>query len=113
MEDLAAKIQDMQIKETDTEIRIELAADVLFDFDKAEIRSDAQNALKQAAGVIREKTKGTVRVEGHTGAKGSDSYTQKLSDRRANSVKNWFVQKEGLKKVRFLPPVSEQRNRGI
>jgi outer membrane protein OmpA-like peptidoglycan-associated protein len=42
-----------------------------------------------------------VRVEGHTDAKGSDSYNQKLSDRRASSVKNWFVQKEGLKEVRF------------
>jgi outer membrane protein OmpA-like peptidoglycan-associated protein len=30
-------VQDLQIKETATEIRIELAADVLFDFDKADI----------------------------------------------------------------------------
>jgi outer membrane protein OmpA-like peptidoglycan-associated protein len=66
-----------------------------------EIRPDAHNALKQAAGIIREKAKGTVRVEGHTDAKGSDSYNQKLSDRRASSVNNWFVQKEGLKEVRF------------
>src|SRR3972149_7951507 len=49
VEDLAGKIQDLQVKETDVEIRIELAADVLFDFDKADIRPDAQNALKLAA----------------------------------------------------------------
>ena len=101
VENLAGKIQDLQVKETDLEIRIELAADVLFDFDKADIRSDAKNALKQAADIVRDKAKGTVRVEGHTDGKGSESYNQKLSDRRANSVKDWFVKKEGLKNVKF------------
>jgi outer membrane protein OmpA-like peptidoglycan-associated protein len=101
VEDLGGKVLDLQVKETQTEIRIELAADVLFDFDKADIRPDAENALKQAAGIVREKAKRAVRVEGHTDSKGSDSYNQKLSDRRANSVKNWLVQKEGLRNVRF------------
>jgi outer membrane protein OmpA-like peptidoglycan-associated protein len=101
VEDLAGKVQDLQLKETDTEIRIELAADVLFDFDKAEIRPQAQQALKQVATVIREKAKGSVRIEGHTDSKGSDPYNQKLSVGRANSVKNWLVQKEGLKNTRF------------
>jgi len=101
VENLAGKIQDLQVKETDLEIRIELAADVLFDFDKADIRSDAKNALKQAADIVRDKAKGPVRVEGHTDGKGSESYNQKLSDRRANSVKDWFVKKEGLKNVKF------------
>ena len=101
VEDIGGKVMDLQVKETETEIRIELAADVLFDFDKADIRPDAQNALKQAADIVRDKAKGTVRVEGHTDGKGSESYNQKLSDRRANSVKDWFVKKEGLKNVKF------------
>ena len=101
VEDLGGKVLDLQVKETQTEIRIELAADVLFDFDKADIRPDAENALKQAAGIVREKAKRGVRVEGHTDAKGSAEYNQKLSERRANSVKNWLVQKEGLRNVRF------------
>jgi len=58
------------VKETDTEIRIELAADVLFDFDKAEIRPSAQDALGRAASIIRDRGGRTVRVEGHTDAKG-------------------------------------------
>ena len=101
VQDLGGKVQDLQVKETATEIRIELAADVLFDFDKADIRPQAQQALKQAATVIRDKAKGTVRIEGHTDAKGSDSYNQNLSDRRAVSVKNWLVNKEGLKDMKF------------
>jgi outer membrane protein OmpA-like peptidoglycan-associated protein len=101
VEDLAGRVQDLQVKETDLEIRIELAADVLFDFDKADIRPDAQNTLKQAAGIVKDKAKGKVRVEGHTDSKGNDAYNQKLSERRANSVKDWFVKKEGLKNVSF------------
>ena len=101
VEDIGGKVLDLQMKETDTEIRIELAADVLFDFDKAEIRSDARNALKQVGEIIREKAKGTVRIEGHTDSKGSDAYNQKLSERRANSVRDGLVKNEGLKNVRF------------
>src|SRR6266545_7199355 len=48
IEDLGGKIESLQVKETATEIRIELAADVLFDFDKAEILPKAAAALKQA-----------------------------------------------------------------
>ena len=101
VEDIGGKVMDLQMKETDTEIRIELAADVLFDFDKADIRKDARSALKQVGDIIREKAKGGVRIEGHTDSKGSDAYNQKLSERRANSVKNWLVKNEGLKNVRF------------
>lgn len=101
IENLGGQVLNLQLQETATEIRIELAADVLFDFDKAEVRADAQNALKQAAAIIKEKAKGTVRVEGHTDAKGADSYNQKLSDRRASSIKNWLVQKEGMRNSRF------------
>jgi len=74
---------------------------VLFDFDKADILPKAQDALKQAAGIIRDKAKGTVRVEGHTDANGSDAYNQKLSERRAAAVKAWFIDKEGLGNVEF------------
>ena len=101
VEDIGGKVLDLQVKETETEIRIELAADVLFDFDKADIRSDARKSLKQVADIIKEKAKGPVRVEGHTDSKGSDAYNQKLSDRRANSVKDWLVKKGGLNDVRF------------
>ena len=101
VEDLGGKVQSLQMKETAIEIRIELAADVLFDFDKADILPKAREALKQAAMVIQDKAKGTVRVEGHTDAKGSDTYNQRLSERRANAVKDWMISKEGLKSVNF------------
>ena len=61
-QDIGGAVLDLQVKETDTEITIDLAADILFDFDKATIKPKAQQALAQAASVIREKAKGTVRI---------------------------------------------------
>jgi len=101
-QDLSGKVQDLQVKETAAEIRIELAADVLFDFNKADIRPKAQEALKQAASLIRDKAKGVVRIEGHTDSKGNDPYNQKLSERRAGAVKTWLVEKEGLRSLEFV-----------
>ena len=96
--EMAGKTEALNVKETATEIRIELAADVLFDFDKADIRQDAASALHQVADIIHDKGRGrAVRIEGHTDAKGSEAYNQKLSDRRAQSVQQWLAQKEGLK----------------
>jgi outer membrane protein OmpA-like peptidoglycan-associated protein len=101
VEDMGGKVQSLEIKESATEVRIDLAADVLFDFDKADILPKAQSTLKQAADVVREKAKGTVRLEGHTDAIGSDAHNQKLSEQRAEAVKSWFIEKEGLRNMSF------------
>lgn len=100
VEDLAAAKRGLGAQETDIEIHVELPADVLFDFDKADIRADAASALAQLATVIR-AYKGPVRLEGHTDAKGATDYNQKLSERRAESVKLWLVQREQIPAARM------------
>src|SRR5271169_1535453 len=73
--DLGGKTEDLQVKETATEIRIELAADVLFDFDKATIKPEGASALHAVAEIIKDKGKGRrVRIDGHTDSKGGDAY---------------------------------------
>jgi outer membrane protein OmpA-like peptidoglycan-associated protein len=94
-------IAGSRVTVTPQEVRIELPSDILFDFDKAEIRPNAADALKKAAAVLRERAKGPVRIEGHTDSKGSPSYNQKLSEGRADSVRNWLVQREGLTGINF------------
>ena len=101
VEDLGGKTEALQVRQTGNEMRIELAADVLFDFDKATILPKAESTLQQAAQIIRDKAKGAVRIEGYTDAKGSDAYNQRLSDRRAAAVKDWFVNRGGLRNVAF------------
>jgi outer membrane protein OmpA-like peptidoglycan-associated protein len=102
IEDTGGKVQDLDIKETPTEVRIELAADVLFEFDKADLLPKAQQTLSQAADIIREKAKGKVRIDGYTDAKGSDALNQRLSELRAAAVQTWFKTKGNVKSVSFV-----------
>jgi len=101
VDDLGGKVATLEVKETATELRIELAADVLFDFDKAVLLPKAQQTLSQAADFVRDKAKGQVRIEGYTDAKGSPAYNQRLSERRAAAVEAWFKAHEKLSKVSF------------
>lgn len=74
----------------DHEIYVALPADTLFEFDKAEIRSEVEPALRTLAELIG-KTQGTVQLKGYTDAKGEDVYNLGLSKRRADAVKAWLV----------------------
>ncbi|MBV8546389.1 MAG: OmpA family protein [Acidobacteria bacterium] len=101
VESIGGAVQDIEVKETATEVRVDMAADVLFDFDKADLLPKAGETLQKAADFIRDRAKGgAVRIEGHTDAKGNDTYNQKLSERRAASVKNWFLA-HGLNNMKF------------
>lgn len=86
--------------ETSTAIEVTLAADVLFDFDKAVIRAGAEQTLHDLAQIIRDKVRGPpenqVRIQGYTDALGASAYNQGLSERRAASVKAWLVGREKL-----------------
>jgi outer membrane protein OmpA-like peptidoglycan-associated protein len=98
---LTGNAVDLTVKETPQEIRIDMATDVLFDFDKSTLLPKARQTLHKAAGIIRDKAKGAVRIEGYTDGKGSDAYNQKLSERRANAVRDWFAKNEELSAVQF------------
>src|SRR5712691_943792 len=99
--EIGGNVQDLQVKEIGNEVRIDLAADVLFDFDKADILPKAEETLTKAATIVKERAKGTVRVEGHTDSKGGDAYNMRLSERRANSVRDWLRTKGGLASFNF------------
>jgi len=66
---------------------------VNFDFDRAEIRPDAAVILDEAASILNDNPGRSVRVEGHTDSVGTDEYNQDLSERRANSVRDYLVGK--------------------
>jgi outer membrane protein OmpA-like peptidoglycan-associated protein len=88
-------LKDLNAKVTDREIRIELAADVLFDFDKHDLRPKAVPSLEKVAQVLRSRAGSPVTIEGHTDGKGSDSYNLPLSEKRAQAVRDWLVKNGG------------------
>jgi len=64
---------------------------ITFDIDKATIRPTSEVTLKEAGSVMQKFSSVKVRIEGHTDSTGSDAYNQGLSERRANSVKDYLV----------------------
>ncbi len=79
--------RELNARETaQQEIVIDLPSDVLFDFDKSTLRPDAMPALARAAELIGAYPQALVCIHGHTDSKGSDSYNQALSLRRAHAV---------------------------
>lgn len=76
---------------TRCERRLGVVADALFDFDKSNLRPEAEETLAAAGPEIAKLGGKPARIEGHTDAIGSDAYNMKLSDARAASVREWLV----------------------
>ena len=73
--------------------KITLSADVLFDFDKSVIKPAGKQQLDELIGKISGINLEVVIAVGHTDRIGSVAYNQRLSVRRAESVKRYFVSK--------------------
>ncbi len=73
--------------------KVTMAADALFDFDKAVVKADAKGKLDDLADKVKRVNLEVVIAIGHTDSIGSDAYNQKLSVRRAEAVKAYLVSK--------------------
>jgi len=65
--------------------------DAYFDYDKANIRADAQQALQKTAEFMKKYPQAKVVVEGHCDERGSTEYNLALGDRRAAAVKEYLI----------------------
>jgi outer membrane protein OmpA-like peptidoglycan-associated protein len=84
------------------ELKVTVKNDVLFDFNSAGLRSASRTSLRDMADVFQQYPNTTIRVEGFTDSVGSDSYNQRLSDRRSNSVVN-YLETLGVRNSRLQP----------
>ena len=75
-------------------VRVEL--DVKFDFDKARVREDSYGDIKNLADFMNQYPQTTTTVEGNTDSVGTAAYNQKLSERRANAVRDVLVNDYGV-----------------
>lgn len=71
-----------------------------FEFDKATLLPIAYPILDKDVTTLKNEAKYNVVIEGHCDIRGSDEYNQKLSERRAKTVYNYFASK-GIDKKRM------------
>jgi len=90
IDSLTSNRNDLTVRREGNVIKVSMLGDVLFDFDKADIRPAAEPTLQEIARLIASISNGRTIVEGHTDSKGSAAYNQALSERRANAVTAWL-----------------------
>jgi len=86
-----ADVESASVQRDQDVLAVTFKAKVLFDVDSAVLKPGAYDEVDRVAHVLNKYPKTTILVEGHTDSTGSEEYNQKLSVRRAKSVKKVLV----------------------
>jgi outer membrane protein OmpA-like peptidoglycan-associated protein len=81
-----AQLADLQAKQTERGMVLTLGSNVLFDTNSDVLKPGAGESLNRVAQFLQSQPGVKLRVEGHTDSRGSDSYNEALSQRRAQAV---------------------------
>jgi outer membrane protein OmpA-like peptidoglycan-associated protein len=87
---LQSQLNELNAQQTDRGVVVTLG-DVLFDTNKAQLKSGGVRAVQKLADVLKQNPQRKIFVEGFTDSRGSDSYNQDLSERRANAVRDTLL----------------------
>ena len=79
-----------------------LIDNIFYDFDKATLRPESEEALDRLITLLNENPNVTIELSAHTDNRGSDAYNQRLSQRRAESVVNYLIA-HGIAQDRLSP----------
>jgi outer membrane protein OmpA-like peptidoglycan-associated protein len=105
-----------------------MPTDLLFEFDSADLREGATASLQKLGRIIQRNPQAVFKVEGYTDSFGTEDYNMDLSQRRAETVKDWLVenmnidpsriQAQGFGKTHLLVPADrsveqQQLNRRV
>jgi outer membrane protein OmpA-like peptidoglycan-associated protein len=80
----------LQTKETARGLIVNMS-DVLFDFNKFTLKPEAREKLAKVSGILLAYPNLKLQVEGYTDSIGSDDYNMKLSEQRADGVRQYLV----------------------
>jgi OOP family OmpA-OmpF porin len=86
-------VKDIFCLEVEVEEEVIVLRGIHFDFDKYNIKPEWMPVLDEAAAILMSNPNMRVVIEGHTDSRGTVAYNQKLSERRANAVYNYLLQK--------------------
>lgn len=79
------------VKKGDDLFKVLKLKPIYFDFDKADIRPEAELELAKIVEVLKEYPKMIIDIRSHTDSRGDDAYNLKLSDRRAKTTATWII----------------------
>ncbi|WP_394760166.1 OmpA family protein [Flavobacterium sp.] len=93
--------------------------EILFDTNKATIKSSSKEVLAELGKVLSENQNVKISITGHTDSNGNDTENLKLSEQRAQSVASYFATNFDIKKIRMTTsgkgesePISDNNSEG-
>jgi len=89
-EEIAKTVPDAKVERVGEGIVVEFSSNVLFAFDRSNLSDDAKINLDKLVKVLNSYPDTNIEVQGHTDSKGSESYNQALSERRAGTVSGYL-----------------------
>ena len=89
--EMKRKLPEAAIAREGDKLYVALPSGILFDVDKAEIKPTAKDSIAKAAEVLVKYPDTYITVEGHTDSTGTAEYNQKLSERRADAVRDQLL----------------------
>ncbi|AMD93284.1 OmpA family protein [Desulfomicrobium orale] len=93
--------RDLAVDADGCPIPVKMQLKVLFDFDKSEVKSIYHQELANFAEFAKQYPGVDIEIGGHTDSVGKAAYNQKLSERRAKSVRAYLVEKLGMDGARL------------
>ncbi|MFA5321208.1 MAG: OmpA family protein [Smithella sp.] len=81
--------------------KVIITLNVQFDTDKAEVKGKYNDDIRRVADFMNEFPDTTASIEGYTDEIGTEEYNQKLSEARANSVRQYLIDKFGIDESRL------------
>lgn len=83
---------DIGVERNGNELVLNMPSSVTFGFDSSELQPSARQALNEVNAVLLNYPETRINVAGYTDSTGSDSYNQRLSERRADAVASYLRQ---------------------
>lgn len=99
-EEMKKVLGDAEVRREGEGIVILFKEKVLFGFDRSDINTSAESSLHKLVNVLQKYPDTNIEIIGHTDDKGSDTYNQALSERRAVSVSD-FLKGQGVSSSRL------------
>ncbi len=92
-EEIAKTVPDAKVLRVGEGIIVEFSSAVLFGFDQSGLSNDAKTSLDKLVKVLEGYPDTDIEIQGHTDSKGSLTYNQGLSERRATAVSDYLITK--------------------
>ena len=101
-EEIKKQVPNAKVERVGEGINIEFESKVLFDYDQSGLKTEAKTSLNEFVTILKKFPDTNIEIQGHTDNKGSDAYNDALSQRRANAVMVYLIDR-GIANSRMNP----------